>query len=399
MAAAACVAILHIVAACSQPSAAAHCRPAAAVPSPPQPPRTVLPGPAPVCCAGLADGGLAHVLLPHGRKDGAGQGSFAPAHGLLRARAELRCLGLRGAGGLPRKGAGDYYDDMDEEDEVDDDDFDRPPAAQRTRPAASILSPNAGLVSTGAGTALLSPAARLFLADQQEDRDSVEEGEDEDEDEEPGDRAGDGPGDVAAVAHVMDAGAALESHFQHDHDRAPNAGCEDMDAGIRDGRASSQQADSLDQSCEHQHLGDDALVRQLEDELETVVGTIGGSAVAASASEAEDILGSRLQGAAPSVREATPPNPHAAHASPLPSTETMGPRTIAETPIPLGADDEEEQAQGLEGGACQAAALHEVPGTGQSSQARGTPALDAPRVKAQPPMRPSTHSLALKIQR
>jgi len=177
----------------------------------------------------------------------------------LRAKGELRCMGLRGAGGLHRKSLGDYYDDMD------DDDGDGEESGNMGTPRHSEQmhsrrpsmtgsvegSPKACFKTKEAGTEHLSPAARLFLAGLNEDMINHDDGEyEEDEDDED---------EEDAVERVD----ALEHGIRNQKELA-RAGNEKR---IRP--AETLQYD--DNGSQNNNGEDDELVRQLEDELAELV--------------------------------------------------------------------------------------------------------------------------------
>lgn len=324
---------------------------------------------------------------------------IAPARGILRVRDKLRCLGLRGAGGLPRKGAGDYYDDTDDEDEDGCADADRYDTFRR--PTASTIADGRSevpFVGRGAVAAHLSPAARLFLADQ-------EDGEEE-KDEEMGKGHGDtedaragGQDDTEETGHCnqdTDAStgqAGLNTHVQSTSLHGlPTTG---MEHGHSVAEACSLSRDTNRQSPDSDNFGDDALVRQLEDELESVVGVheaIGRVAGPASNNGSRAGYGAGLQAtAASAVCQSIP---------------TMTPEADADV-ASAGGDTTEMQSQpksksGHEPEAGKEAGVkHPHTSAGRCSQARHAQAPEAPGPKreASTSARQSTQGLALKIQR
>ena len=380
-------------------------------------------GPAPACSGGLTSGELAAGVPPSGRREGTGQG-FAPARGILRVRDELRCMGLRGAGGLPRKGGGDYYDDMDDEDSSCADEAYTPRRTQKVRQAASTIAdgrpdvPHVGVEGTGG----LSPAARLFLADQ-------EEGEDEERDNESNTAEDDGPDGALSV----DADAGKAQYYNEGSDAAsaparqedeqnvqktgPDAdhglgtsGAEDARSGADDS-LQSRGTEKISPGTEAS--GDDALVRQLEDELETVVGVheaVACGSGPASAPGAGDPSGTGLYGTDASVCAKMPLRPTICSTSPPPETVAMASEAVAEDASALTDVEMQAQTKGdNEQDASRAVAVTREPAsTGQGGrgprrlEAPEAHALEAPRSASKAPSsasRPSTQTLALKIQR
>jgi len=299
----------------------------------------------------------------------------------LRAKGgDLRCMGLRGAGGLHRKCAGDYYDDMDDDDDSEDDsgDFRTPQrlgqhhghrpvkgAESSLRHISSITWNKLDYTEQGrkdASLKQLSPAARLFLAGQNEDvvdhgdGDYEESEEEEDEEEavqgadalEQSDRVEE---DLARAGTAEDVCSRLpEAALRNDHDIIDSNGGDD----------------------------EDGLVRRLQDELAEIVlepsrtsasiktEAAGGTAPASDV-EADQTSGHEVAGA--SVLKSQAVDDNAAQRSPADDGLQQG----------LGVDSLRDDAQ---------------------PNASCAPGSRVPREKSVPPViKPSMHSLAFQIQR
>lgn len=304
----------------------------------------------------------------------------------------LRCLGLRGAGGLHRKGAGDYYDDVDDDEEYEHD-WEDSRSADTRQHRAHGGGPMPGLPGSalmGKKIGHLSPAARLFLAAQDEDimDGDEEDGEKVEEDVIDGLQAG-------AYAQEEDEHDATDSldavqscaimHGRQDERPQPNF----IGAGV-DGTPMLHKAPP---SCDNG--GNDFHGEALDDET--------GSAVSACGSGLA-LKGPRLAAAASTVTEHGLVKPCEAAVVSASQPPASAPASAAADASATGGQQqslnavvEETCAEGR-ASAGRNSASGQQEGSGKDAEGEADGSLGA-RAKSTSPLRPSAHALALKIQR